>query len=97
MEKGRPVKPDELESVIKSEPAQEIPGYVYDAFNEVIKRNYCNYMKTKVLIKDVGKIITEKYGSWNWPLSWLKVENYYEKAGWGVTRYTKYYIFINYK
>ena len=75
---GKPISPSDLH---KREP--EIPGYVFDAINELISQNFTKKgMTISVDLIDITNKLKEeghKYENWM-----LDIEDEYRKAGWDV-------------
>ena len=80
MKKGLPISPDDI---IESEVAR-IPGFVFDAFNELISKDYnFKYKTATVLQKDVVRII-KRLNNGNCDSKWLDIEKIYGEKGWHV-------------
>lgn len=80
---GRPLSPKEIAALKQ----QYIPGYVYNAFNLLIARNF-NGRDARVLQEDVVSIIMSKVNVSRAEIianKWLDVEDVYRKQGWRVT------------
>jgi hypothetical protein len=79
-----PISPREAEQKKK----EDIPEFVYEAFNELISENLKNGKYATVMQKDVVARIKKKGGIRNTQMifdkGWLDVEKAYEKARWKV-------------
>jgi len=76
MKRGRPIAPSDI--------SENIPGVVFDAFNELITKNYTNG-RARLIQKDVVKLIKENLGDEEqFNYDWLNIEDAYREEGWEV-------------
>ena len=76
----KPIKPSE---VVKLQD-HAIPDSVFEAFNELIAKNF-RFGSATVLQKDVVQLIvkkTEKTPTFIYANHWLDVERHYQEVGW---------------
>ena len=80
--KGEPITPGDIAAIKQ----QQIPGFVFDSFNELIAKHYDGTQST-FLQRDVTTLISEAGNcseSYVYDNRWLDVEAVYERSGWKV-------------
>jgi hypothetical protein len=95
---GKPITPDEVSGQKQS----SIPSEVFDAFNELIVKNYSGG-RASVKQDDIVRLLVNKgfKSSEIYENGWLDVEPLYEQQGWKVTydkpgfneSYAAYFVF----
>jgi hypothetical protein len=77
MSTGKPITPDEAEV------REDVPGEVFDAFNELIREGHGTVKQVDVVTRILFKMPhVERHEIFN--RGWLNVEGAYRKAGWTV-------------
>jgi hypothetical protein len=74
-----PISPSEILGYKQN----DIPSFVYEAFNTLIVRNW-NGTSATVKQKDVIALLPEEKQAEAYANHWLDVEDIYRHAGWGV-------------
>ena len=83
MKRGRPLKPSEVVYVIPV-----IPGFVFDAFNDLIALKMVENGSATVYQAEVVALIKKMGRRDVIDFKWLNVEKAYRKAGW-IVKYDK--------
>lgn len=93
--KGVPITPDEI---IEATKPPEIPDYIFDSFNKLIKDSWDGKQSVITISDAINRIMLDRFISRSVILNnaWLEVDDFYREKGWDVKfikpDYTEFFI-----